>query len=59
MTSEEEHLNAMETLIKHYMSDSGLDPSLPEEQRVLSREEYNDIFRNVYNIRDISAGCVL
>ena len=58
VTSEEEHLAAMETLRKHYMQDSGLDPSLPKEQRVLSEEEYDDIFRYVDNVHHISAGYV-
>ena len=59
VTSEEEHLAAMETLVNHYMSDSGLDPSLPEQQRVLSEEEYNDIFRYVNDVHQISEGYVL
>ena len=58
VTSEEEHLATMETLVNHYMSDSGLDPSYPEEQRVLSEEEYNDIFRYVKDVLLISGGCV-
>jgi hypothetical protein len=56
VTSEEEHLAAMETLVNHYMSDSGLDPRFPEEQRVLSEEEYNDIFRYVNDVLLISEG---
>ena len=58
LTSEEEHLSLLDTLIGHYMSDSSLDPSLPEERRVLSEEEYSDMFRNVHDVRDISAGYV-
>lgn len=46
----------METLTKHYMNDTGLDPSLPVEQRVLNEEEYNDIFRYVNDVHQISEG---
>ena len=56
VTSEEEHMAAMETLVNHYMLDSGLDPRLPAEQRVLSEEEYNDIFRYVKDLLHISEG---
>ena len=54
--SEEVYLRDLDTLVDHYMCDSGLDPSLPKEQRVLSSQEHHHIFSNIKEIAYISRG---
>ena len=56
LTSEEVYLSDLDTLVTHYMDNSGLNPDLPEEQRVLNRQEYHHIFSNIKEITDISRG---
>lgn len=54
--SEEVYLRDLDTLVDHYMCDSGLDPSLPKEQRVLSSQAYHHIFSNIKEIAYTSRG---
>ena len=53
--SEATYLRSLDVLIEHFMEDPGMNPSLPEGRRVISKREHHVIFSNIRDVREASA----
>ena len=53
--SEATYLRSLDVLIEHFMDDPGMNPSLPEGRKVMSKREHHVIFSNIGDVRQASA----